>query len=140
MNAETFYQHAEKILSLNPNEKRYLIVTDIKDFKFINDVFGSVIGDKILIEEGRILSDFDYPDCIQTRLMTDQFAILINKVNFDQQDFLDRLEEIQEITKGLNYRIIINIGIYEINDSSDDIKSMIDKAMIVDAREVTDEQ
>ena len=131
LNAETFYERVEEILNFNPEAKRYLIVTDIKDFKFINDVFGSVIGDKILMEEGRILAGFDYPECIQTRLMTDQFAILIKKENFDQQDFMDRLEEIQEITKGLNYRIIINIGIYEINDISDDIKSMIDKAMIV---------
>ncbi len=131
LNAETFYQRAEEILSLDSKVERYLVVTDIKDFKFINDVFGSIIGDQILIEEGRILSDMDYPDCIQTRIMTDQFAILINKVDFDQKEFLERLEEIQAITKSLNYHVVINIGIYEITDSSDDIKSMIDKAMIV---------
>ena len=131
LNAETFYQRAEEILSLNADVERYLIVTDIKDFKFINDVFGSIIGDQILIEEGRILSDMDYPDCIQTRIMTDQFAILINKVDFDQEEFLERLDEIQAITKSLNYHIVINIGIYEITDPSEDIKSMLDKAMIV---------
>jgi len=131
LNAETFKQRAEEIFNIDPSVERLLIVTNIKDFKFINDVFGSVIGDKILLEEAKILSSMNYKDCIQTRLYADQFALLINREHFNQKEFIEKLDSIQNITKSLNYKIIVNIGIYEIEDTEDDVRTMIDKAMIV---------
>ena len=45
---EHFYETAEKYIKSHLDEELYIICTDIKDFKMINDFFGSRIGDAVL--------------------------------------------------------------------------------------------
>lgn len=134
-NKQSFFQKAEEIIKSDLNIKRYLVVTNICDFKFINDVFGSETGDKILREQARMLSFAAYKDCICGRISSDRFAMLIKKENFSEELATANNKQLQEITKSLNFRLRINIGVYEITDKNESIESMFDRAnLIIDSK------
>ena len=47
-NRENFFLEAEKILHNDPDTPRYLVCTNIKNFKLINDLYGSIFADNLL--------------------------------------------------------------------------------------------
>ena len=59
-----------------------MVATNIENFKFINDVFGSELGDKILKEQAKMLSYAKYKDSVIGRIASDRFGLLINKKDF----------------------------------------------------------
>ena len=130
LKAEAFVRKAEEIIHSNQTVTRYLVVTNIKDFRFINDIFGSELGDKILIEQASFFKYMKYRDCIIGRITADRFAILINKEDFNEKLALSNSEMLQNLTKSLNYTIKVKIGVYEIKPGEDDVLNMYDKATI----------
>ena len=45
---QAFYHYAEKLLEENPDEKYTLFITDIFEFKQVNNLYGEATGDRIL--------------------------------------------------------------------------------------------
>ena len=129
-NKNGFFQRAKEIIEKNPDTPRYMVATNIENFKFINDVFGSELGDKILIEQAKMLSLARYKDCIIGRISSDRFGILINKNDFKMNLAEENTQKISDLTKSLNYSMKIHIGVYEISNNSEDVQMMYDKALM----------
>lgn len=130
LNKNGFFKKVKGIIEKNPDEPKYMIATNIKNFKFLNDVFGSELGDKILKKQAEMLSMAKYKDCVIGRISSDRFGMLINKKDFNQKKALENTENIKQITKSLNYNLQMYIGIYEISDPKEDVYTMYDKALI----------
>ena len=129
-NKNGFFQRAKEIIDSAPDTPRYMVATNIENFKFINDVFGSELGDKILIEQAKMLSLARYKDCIVGRISSDRFGILINKKDFKMNLAEENTQKITHLTKSLNYSMKIYIGVYEISNNSEDVQMMYDKALM----------
>ena len=134
-NRSAFFKKAKELLRTSAFVPRYLVCTNIKYFKLINDLFGNDFGDKILCETAAILKkipdleDEDKKDnCIIGRIAGDKFAILIRKELFSKEKILENLNKLQNLTKDLNYHLQISIGVYEISDIYESVASMVDKA------------
>jgi diguanylate cyclase (GGDEF)-like protein len=52
-----------------------LMILDIDDFKHVNDTFGHIVGDQLLIEVGRRLRAAVAPDAVLARLGGDEFIV-----------------------------------------------------------------
>jgi len=60
------------------NDKRFVVgVVDLDGFKSVNDVFGHVTGDQVLIETGRRLKDISNEGVLLARLGGDEFGIIL---------------------------------------------------------------
>ena len=50
-----FYKNAQKLIKEHTDTEYCLILSDIKSFKLINEIYGENIADKILIDEANII-------------------------------------------------------------------------------------
>lgn len=127
---DAFYSETEKILKSDPNSQYYMICTNIKNFKLVNDLFGSEKGDEFLKEFAKKLKNTQYKTILTGRITGDRFAILINKTEVDEVDALQKIKELEKFTFSLNYKLHIFVGIYKITDINENVSSMFDKAVL----------
>lgn len=127
---DAFYSETEKILKSDPNSQYYMICTNIKNFKLVNDLFGSEKGDEFLKEFAKKLKNTQYKTILTGRITGDRFAILLNKTEVDEIDALQKIKELEKFTVSLNYKLHIFVGIYKITDINENVSSMFDKAAL----------
>lgn len=127
---EAFFELSAKMILENPLTKRYLMATNIKNFKLINDFFGTEIGDEILKQEAKILMDVNYTDFIAGRISSDRYAVLIREEDYSFEEYKIKAKKIQESLNAKNYKINFEIGIYPVEHGDSNIQSMYDKASL----------
>lgn len=115
----------------NAREKRYAyLVFDVDKFKSINDLYGYEQGSMVLKQIiDRIGSSLFYDERI-ARIYNDKFAVLIRYS--DKDSLTKRIKEVYEraILQGdiIVSTFIISTGIYVIEDNSESIEDIRDKA------------
>ncbi len=127
-NRENFFLEAEKCIRSDPTTPRYLVSTNIKNFKLINDLFGSSFADKLLIQQAVLLTKAPHTGTIFGRISSDKFAMLIEKKNFNPELAIKNTELLQDFTSSFNYKLHVFIGVYEISDPYEKVNTMYDKA------------
>lgn len=128
LNREYFFKEAQKILSSEPLVPRYLVCTDIKNFKLFNELFGADYGDRILKMQAEMLSKANYDKVVHGRISGDKFAMLIKQRNFKPELAIKNTECILNLTKDIHFPLTVYIGVYEIKDTNENVRSMYDKA------------
>jgi diguanylate cyclase (GGDEF)-like protein/PAS domain S-box-containing protein len=72
----------EKIENAQKNKSKFaMIFIDLDNFKFVNDSFGHLVGDQLLVEVGKRLSEMYNNEIMSFRLGGDEFIILIENIN-----------------------------------------------------------
>ncbi|MBQ9537716.1 MAG: EAL domain-containing protein [Treponema sp.] len=112
----------------------YIVVTDIKGFKFINDLFGKKVGDKILISCADIIKGIagggsgGKPDEVYGRIGVDRFAVLTKDPERFKKEFMSREKDLNDMLGTNNFPIFVHMGIYEVTDPGMDVVTMFDRA------------
>ncbi len=127
-NRKFFFSEMERILKKDPDTPRYLVCTNIKNFKMLNDLFGTKFGDSILKRQAEMLKRAKYENVIYGRISGDKFAMLIQKSNFNAEMAIKNTNFIQEMNPDINYKFNIYIGVYEIANPYENVHTMYDKA------------
>lgn len=127
-NRESFFKKAEETIHKDPQKKRYMVCTNIKNFKLTNDLFGKEMGDRVLMDQAKLLMLAKYDECIYGRIAGDKFAMLIPKENFNPQLAVQNTSKLQYLINDTNYKLHVSIGAYEIQDSGERAQVMCDKA------------
>ncbi|SFG30135.1 GGDEF domain-containing protein [Oribacterium sp. WCC10] len=132
LNREGFYHVVEEYRKLHKNdtEPHYLIITNIRDFKLVNQMMGDKVGDSILKTSGRIIRSLMYADDIYGRLYADKFAIFVSEKNFDKTMYRNMVALVRSQITSDKHSLRLQAGIYKMNSLSDDVNTMCDKAMI----------
>lgn len=78
---EGFFNHASEILRRNPTQDLAIMYFNVADFKVINDLYGSEVGDKILRGLVNYFQDSFLKPITIARIVADQFAILVRQEN-----------------------------------------------------------
>ncbi len=128
-NRKAFFEKAEQIIKSDSGIQYFMVSTNIKDFKLINDLFGSVVGDRILIKQAKFIENNEYIS-ILGRISDDKFAFLIKKDDFRLEEILQISKVLQKEVQKVNYKIHLDIGIYDIPDKNESVYSMYDKSMM----------
>jgi diguanylate cyclase (GGDEF)-like protein len=68
-------KRVDDFLSVTHAEKSYLAIIDLDDFKSYNDKYGHPLGDKILVEVGKILATLGEGWRFASRLGGDEFSV-----------------------------------------------------------------
>lgn len=127
---EKFFDRVSEVIHTNPEVKRLILCTRIKNFQMINDLFGIEMGDEVLKQQADILKEKIGTDYVYGRLIGDRFAICVPKELFDMDNFIKRNAEIGRIYHNKLFGVCINIGVYEITDIDEPVSDMCDKAYI----------
>lgn len=131
-NRRGFDETLEEAYSLYSNNKLNIFIFDIDCFKCINDLYGHVVGDKVLIRIGEIAKlHFNSPDFI-SRWGGDEFAgfIITSDVEKTFNSFYKLIKEDEFLSK---YNITISAGIANKKTSNtiDELLSNADKALYI---------
>lgn len=129
-NRHTFFEKCEELLAKEPDVPRYMVATNIKNFKLLNDLFGSRLGDSVLKKQAEMLSQANYADTICGRISSDKFGLFIKVSDFNPELAEKNTAKVEAITKSLNYRLKVYIGVYELMLQNESAVSMYDKALL----------
>ena len=124
-----FYIHAKKQLEGAVPGSHVLMRCDIDRFKAFNDLFGTLMGDRLLKDLGDFLKDSSPEEVLHCRLQADHFVSLWPKEVF-------HAEKLTEELNGwfgrypLDFNFSFCMGIYVIDDPGIDIALMCDRALL----------
>jgi len=129
---EHFYETAEKYIKSHPEEELYIICTDIKDFKMINDFFGSRIGDAVLQNYADKIREVEDKLITYGRLGNDNFAVLMKKEDFKESYFdLTSKEAFAGSTYSeVAFQVIAYAGVYQIVERDLKVSVMCGRARL----------
>lgn len=124
-----FYICAEEMLKSNPEKNYDIICCDIERFKLVNDLYGFKTGDELLKEVADMLKNFIGENGICGRIGADIFAVMIeHNDNYDNDYFARTIEYINKFK--INLKITIKYGVYVIDDRTQPISIMCDRACL----------
>lgn len=130
-NRSTFYKKTEQMLRKNPQESYVLVVWNIEGFKVINDLFGTKVGDDILIRLARKFEAKMKGIGTYGRLEADHFATCFPSSFFaDQSENIEEALDLELSDLHSNYPVVTHIGIYRITDTATPINLMCDRATL----------
>ncbi len=83
----------ERLMKLKGEEKAYLMIADIDNFKQVNDINGHLFGDAVICAFADKLKEV-FPGAIKGRIGGDEFLMLVEGIDSVELEYL--LEELQE--------------------------------------------
>ena len=125
------FEEAIEYMLLQFNRKTVsfaLMLVDLDHFKRINDTYGHLAGDKVLVNIGLALKECVRPGDIVTRIGGDEFAILLKNVNTENVNLVTR--RIRETIEHYNFDI-------DIGDSSTVVTTSMGVAIVRPNEEVS---
>lgn len=128
LNKEQFYIETAKLIKENRDVKYCLVCSNIKDFKFVNELFGIEKGNEILKKQAEYMKNFIGEDSLAARLHADRLAMCMPRIRFDEDLINEAITGIQEAFKNSSFHMHIFVGVYDIHDVEECVSIMCDKA------------
>ena len=110
-----------------------LMIIDIDDFKHVNDSYGHLVGDELLMQVARRLRRALPDDAVLARLGGDEFVVYRRDV-IDQKRAEDDAKPLLDafvapfVLEGLNLQVNVSIGQVTSTDPQDQIDDLMTKA------------
>ena len=131
-NRERFFEVCNKIIKENPDDERYMVVSNIKNFKLVNEIFGRNTGDQILKMEAELISknlNYDIKN-VYGRISEDKFAAFVPKVFFKPESFEKSLISLGRIIKTSNYTLRVVLGLAETHGFFETAQMLYDQGLL----------
>lgn len=129
-NKDYFCEVAKRYLEKYPEMDFLVLCTDVKEFKIINDSFGTKTGDVILKNIARMLRE-ELPGAVACgRIGYDIFSVLMPKKIFRESFFTDRTNKnfLTGVEKAFSFPVVCHVGVYEVADKELPVSVMCDRA------------
>lgn len=125
---EYLYQKiAEKIYD-NPDIEFLIIFINVRNFKIVNDIFGTDFGDHALKCIANWVGKKKNENCVYGRLTGDTFGALLPSNLFYPHVLEEELSHFV-VSKGkAAYQLLIHLGVYTVDKSDVDVSVMFDRA------------
>lgn len=130
LNREEFYIQVSKLIQGHKDVKYCLICSNIKDFKFVNELFGIEKGNEILKKQADYMKKMVHEGAITSRLHSDRFAICMPKIRYDEELIKKAIASLQYDFKNSSFHMHICVGVYDIEDVNEPVSIMCDKATL----------
>ena len=129
LNRPAFETRVKEILA-GSDEPYYMLCSNIKDFKLINELCGSEVGDALLIAQANVIRAGQSADSVSARMYADKFCTLLPKRDYDEEGFRENMSSIMNSVLSIPLKIQFYFGLYEIADRTEPVWTMCDKAMM----------
>lgn len=129
LDIDAFYEFAREKLIDTPDTEWTMVVSDITDFRMINNLFGIGRGNEILIKAAELISELtERAGGLSARIRDDRFAMLIPGDSFSREDLDDIARVMTEYGSNGVYKLRFRFGVYSIGDTVIPVSVMIDRA------------
>ncbi len=133
LNRETFIDRVNHILADEPDESYVMLLSDIADFKIINDIYGRERADGILQGIANAIRRTAHEDTVYCRWGGDQFAALVRKKNIDPEELEKKIHA--GLKRGnednvIKFPVVIHAGYYAIQDRSLSVSAIVDRCRL----------
>lgn len=129
LNRRAFCEKADQIMAANPKKKYDIVVSDIVDFKLINEHYGYEFGDKLIVEISEFLQANKSDDILLGRYGADQFVTFMEHTGLLTDDFVNYTYQL--VKQGVSFKdMVYRLGIYENVDSSTSAAIACDRAVM----------
>lgn len=140
-NQDGFSKAVRAALTENPNEKYYIMCSNIRKFRLLNQLFGMEKGDEVLKFIARELEKWCKDEIIYGRTHSDEFVLFMRKDRFDEEKIKTAIHGVASMLDNSIYRLQFQIGVYEIENTGARLSEMLDRARmavdsVVDSKEV----
>ena len=125
-----FIRHATEVLRLYPEERFDLILSDIVDFKQINEMYGIKVGDEILKWGADQIHGLRSEKVIVGRYGGDQFVMLGNPESFGKFDEAGESDYSTVTIGGMDYHLRIKYGICQNVNHDTPVVTLCDNAHV----------
>ena len=129
LSRNAFEEQAKKLLA-EADEPYIMICSNIKDFKLINELCGSDVGDALLIAEADLIREGNYEKTLSARVYADKFCTLLPKRYYDEERFKAEMTSLLDRMLSIPLKTHFYFGVYDIEDVTEPIWTMSDKAMM----------
>ena len=130
LNRDQFYEDVHDMVNKYHDTTFYLICSNIKDFKFINEIFGMEKGNQVLIKQAKLMASNPSERTICARLMNDRFALCLPREEFDEKRVADSIKEMKSEISRKYFNQHTYKSENEIRDRDEAVSIMVDKANI----------
>ena len=119
-----------------------VMVMDVDKFKLVNDTFGHLAGDDILIQIGQLMRDRLWSDCVYGRFGGDEFLVMVPRVTDKDMVYQEEKNFAEAVTKLRlpqypSAAFSVSIGIAFSDQDGGDFKTLFEEA---DARMYQDKK
>lgn len=127
---QAFYHYAHLMLERNPDTRYDLVVSDIDDFRMVNDQYGEATGDAVLRHISLFFRRYLPPDTLAGRLGGDQFVCITpHDDRYCTEESLTAL--LSMLSKdGPVPHLESKFGIYDNVDHQLPVSVLVDRAML----------
>ena len=129
LNRSAFESRVREILS-ESDKQYYMMCSNIKDFKLINELCGSEVGDQLLIAQANTIRADESGDSVSCRMYADKFCTLLPKDDYNEEAFGKNMSSVMDTVLSIPLKTQFYFGIYEIVDKTEPVWTMCDKAMM----------
>ena len=129
-NQDYFFEKVEHRIKFDRFTTYCIIVTDLVNFKLINDLHGKPFGDTILLRLADSIRSHAAPDDIYGRLFNDHFVMFVPKRHFDEKAYIEAFQNKMSYLHNFSYNLIGHMGVYEVDDLSLPVSIMCDRAFL----------
>lgn len=103
LNKQTFEYEVEHYLEArNRNVTDVFVLIDIDDFKLVNDRYGHLVGDEVIVRLAGIMKERFHENCFCGRFGGDEFVILMKEIS-DMEEVEQRVEQLREDFSGIGF-------------------------------------
>ena len=129
LNRDAFEDVAGRILK-DADEPYCIVCSNIRDFKLVNELYGTEAGDRLLTAQGEMIRRMGRENSASARIYADKFCTLMPRKNLNEQVFRDNMSALIEQNQVGAFKLHYDIGVYEIQDVKEPVWTMYDKAML----------
>ena len=122
------FECIRKKLAEDEKTKYLAMYIDVKNFKIVNDIFGTKFGDNAIKQIADLIRADMTKRCIYGRLEGDTFGAFMPVEVFDKELAEDRLGHFVVRDGAVEHRLQINAGVYVITDHDMEVSVMFDRA------------
>ena len=133
-NRISFEEEVNYILKANPDTPYYMQVSDINDFKLINDIFGREKADEILKKIAEDLKVYAHPGAAICRWRGDIFCAFVKKSLIDIEAVEKQIKDTWGASDIISSPVIIHVGLFETSSMDKEenlsVSAMVDRAQL----------
>ncbi len=130
LNREAFIEQVSMRMEVEKDEEFVMILSDILDFKIINDIYGRETADSILIGIAKNIRLMAKGDVIYCRWGGDQFAAFVRQREADPERLDHKMRDFMENRKELKYPVVVHAGYYHVAEKNIPVTTMIDRCVM----------
>ncbi len=130
---EYLYTRIAERLDDDPDTQYLIVYVDVKNFKVVNDIFGTEFGDYAICRVADWVRNDRSDRCCYGRLVGDTFGMCIPKEEFDEPRFEKELSQFLVKNEKAEHRLLIHLGVYAVEtDVNKDVNTGIDVSVMFD--------